>query len=364
MDDQTYMKMALELAKKGAGYTSPNPMVGAVVVKEGKVVSKGWHEKAGGPHAEVNAIDSADISLEGADIYVTLEPCNHTGRTPPCTKKILDAGIKRVVVAMDDPNPDVAGGGNAFLRENGLEVISGICEADAVKLNEAFIKHSTEKKPYVTAKCACTLDGRIATRTGDAKWVTGEASRHYVHQMRHEMDAIMAGIGTVTADDPMLTARLEGVDVRHPVRVILDSKLSVPMNAKVLESDAKTIVVTGPDVFEERKAEIEDKGVQVLEVPLIDNRIDLLTLMVKLGEEGIMSLLLEGGSSVMASAFKADIVDKVMFFYAPKILGGDDGMPVCKGPGPELMRDAMILKDVSSSRFDDDILIEGYVDRG
>ena len=364
MDDLTYMKMALELAGRGAGYTSPNPMVGAVVVKDGEIVGKGWHEKVGGPHAEVNAIDSADTSLEGADIYVTLEPCNHTGRTPPCTKKILDAGIKRVVVAMDDPNPDVTGGGNTFLRENGLEIISGICETEALKLNEAFIKHITDKKPFVTAKCACTLDGRIATRTGDAKWVTGESSRHYVHQIRHEMDAIMVGIGTVMADDPMLTTRLEGIDVRHPVRVILDSKLSVPMNAKVLGGDAKTIIVTGSDVFDEKKANVEDKGVQVLEVPLIDNRIDLGQLMIKLGEQGIMSLLLEGGSSVMASALKSDIVDKVMFFYAPKILGSDDGMPICSGPGPELMRDCLTLKDISTSRFDDDILIEGYIDRG
>ncbi|MCF8069044.1 MAG: bifunctional diaminohydroxyphosphoribosylaminopyrimidine deaminase/5-amino-6-(5-phosphoribosylamino)uracil reductase RibD [Desulfobacterales bacterium] len=364
MNDLAYMKIALELAVKGAGYTSPNPMVGAVVVKEGKIIGKGWHEKVGGPHAEVNAINSADTSLEGADIYVTLEPCNHTGRTPPCTKMILEAGIKRVVVAMDDPNPDVAGGGNTFLRENGLEVISGICEAEAIKLNEAFIKYITEKKPFLTAKCACTLDGRIATRTGDAKWVTGEASRRYVHQMRHEMDAIMVGIGTVMADDPMLTARLEGIDIRHPVRVILDSKLSVPINAKVLGNDAKTIVVTGPDAFGERKAEIEDKGVNVLEVPLKNNRIDLGQLMKKLGEQGIMSILLEGGSSVMASALKADIVDKAMFFYAPKILGGDDGIPVCSGPGPKLMRDSLRLINISSRRFDDDILIEGYIDRG
>lgn len=246
MNDTYFMEMALELARKGAGYTSPNPMVGAVVVKDGKVVGKGWHQKAGGPHAEVHAIDDAGELATDATIYVTLEPCNHTGKTPPCTEKILRAGIRRVVVAMLDPNP-VAAGGCRYLKEQGLEVTWGTCRESAEKLNEFFIKYATTKRPFVVVKCAATLDGRIATRTGDSKWISGEESRHTVHLIRHQVDGIMVGVDTVKADNPSLTTRLEGMEGKDPVRIILDTRLTIPENAKVLQlkSDSGTLLVSG-----------------------------------------------------------------------------------------------------------------------
>ncbi|MCP4020680.1 MAG: bifunctional diaminohydroxyphosphoribosylaminopyrimidine deaminase/5-amino-6-(5-phosphoribosylamino)uracil reductase RibD, partial [Desulfobacteraceae bacterium] len=277
MNDKYFMKMALGLAVKGQGFTSPNPMVGAVVVRDGKVVGKGYHEVVGGAHAEVNAIDDAGVSAKGATIFVTLEPCNHTGRTPPCTEKILGAGIKRVVVAMNDPNPDVQGGGNYYLRQKGIDVTEGVCEEDAKKLNEAFIKYVTAKRPFVTVKCAATLDGRIATRIGDSRWVSGEESRIFVHRLRHASDAIMVGIDTVKKDDPSLTTRLDGIKGSDPVRIILDTHLSISRDAKMfkLDSDSGTIIIAGDSVSENKKAEIENMGAKVIESPVKNGLIDL-----------------------------------------------------------------------------------------
>lgn len=362
-NDKYFMEMALNLAAKGRGFTSPNPVVGAVVVKDGKVVGKGYHEAVGTPHAEVNAIDDAGTQAKDATLYVTLEPCNHTGRTPPCTEKILSAGIVRVVVAMNDPNPDVRGGGNAYLETRGIPVTSGICEAEARQLNEVFVKYVQTKRPFVTLKCAMTLDGRIATKTGDAKWVSGEASREYVHQMRHAADGIMVGIGTVRSDDPSLTTRLENVEGRDPIRIILDTRLSISENAKVLhlDSPAETLIVTGPSPSDEEISAIENRHTRVVKAGLKADRIDLDALMDQLGEMGITSILLEGGGTVAASALKAGIVDKICFFYAPKILGGDDGVPVCRGTGPELMRDCVRVESIRVRRFQEDVLIEGYV---
>ncbi|MDM8526499.1 bifunctional diaminohydroxyphosphoribosylaminopyrimidine deaminase/5-amino-6-(5-phosphoribosylamino)uracil reductase RibD [Desulfococcaceae bacterium HSG8] len=365
MDDKYFMKIALDLAAKGEGFTSPNPMVGAVVVRDGEVVGKGYHEAVGKAHAEVNAIDDAGSSAEGATIYVTLEPCNHTGRTPPCTEKILSSGIRRVVVAMDDPNPDVRGGGNDYLRKQGIDITSGICEEEARKLNEVFIKYIRTKRPFVILKCAMTLDGRIATKTGDSKWVSGEASRKFVHRVRHAVDGIMVGMGTIRKDNPSLTTRLEGMNGLDPARIILDTRLSVSRDAKILhlDSDSDTILITDGSVSADKKAGFENMGARVIGYPARDGRIDLDFLMDKLGELGITSLLIEGGSCVIASALKAGIVDKVLFFYAPRILGGDDGVPVCKGPGPDLMRDCLPVRDVRVRRFDDDVMIEGYIDK-
>lgn len=360
------MKMALDLAVKGSGYTSPNPMVGAVIVKDNKVVGKGFHQAAGKAHAEVNAIDDAGISADGATLYVTLEPCNHTGRTPPCTEKILTAGINRVVVAMEDPNPDVRGGGIAYLTSQGVDVTVGVCKDEARQLNEVFIKYSKTKRPFVIIKCAATLDGRIATKTGDSRWVTGEASRNFVHRLRHAVDAIMVGIDTVVRDDPSLTTRL-GRDLpnkgRDPVRVVLDTRLRTPEAAKLLrlDSDSDTFIVTGPDVSDDKKAKIEEKGAKVIEAPVKDGMIDLDGLMANLGALGLTSLLIEGGSRVIASALAAGIADKIIFFYAPKILGGDDGVPICQGPGPALMDQSIPVKDVQVRRFGDDIMVEGYI---
>lgn len=370
MDHSYFMKMALALAEKGCGFTSPNPMVGAVVVKDGKVIGKGWHQVVGGAHAEVNAIDDAGISAKDADLYVTLEPCNHFGRTPPCTRKILEAGIRHVIVGMKDPNPDVSGGGIRFLKSQGVEITSGICEDEARRLNESFIKYVRTKRPFVVLKCAATLDGRIATKTGDSKWVTGSRSREFVHRLRHAVDGIMVGIDTVHKDNPSLTTRLDDVPARDPVRVILDTHLSIDETAKVLQldSDAKTLIISKTsDLMSSeqiaKKSRLVEKGVRIIETELKNGRIDLDLLMEKLGILGITSLLIEGGSRVIASALAAGIVDKIFFFYAPKILGGDDGIPICRGPGPDLMQSCIPVKNIRIRRFGDDVMIEGYIDK-
>jgi diaminohydroxyphosphoribosylaminopyrimidine deaminase/5-amino-6-(5-phosphoribosylamino)uracil reductase len=363
MEDSAHMAMALSLAKRGAGHTSPNPMVGAVVVKNHRVVGKGYHRAVGTPHAEVNAIDDAGAEARDATLYVTLEPCNHTGRTPPCTEKILGAGIRRVVVAMADPNPHVTGGGNAYLASRGVQVTCGVLEEKALKLNESFVKHTRTGRPFVTLKCAATLDGRLATRTGDAKWITGPRARRFVHRIRHEVDAIMVGAGTVAADDPSLTTRLENRKGRNPRRIILDTRLSLQETAKVLRpaADSDTILVAGPGAPMDKKARLAGLGATILEMPLDSGRIDLADLMKRLGKMGITSLLVEGGGGVLASALKDGIADKVLFFYAPKILGGDDGVPICRGPGAPLISDAVALENIRVRRFDDDVMIEGYI---
>lgn len=357
------MEMALDLARQGEGFTSPNPMVGAVVVKDGKIVGTGYHEGAGKPHAEVNALNDAGKLADGATLYVTLEPCNHTGRTPPCTRKILETGIRRVVMAMADPNSDVIGGGAEFLKQRGVEIATGIGENRAGKLNEAFIKYVQTKRPFVIVKCAATLDGRIATRTGDSKWVTGEMARKYVHRLRHAVDAIMVGINTVQTDNPSLTTRLKHGEGKDPVRIILDTHLSISPDARVLRQDSasETILVTGTLDNSAEKTISDELNARVIESPLKNGLVDLNDLMPRLGSMGIISLLIEGGSRVLASAFCSGIVDKVCFFYAPKILGGDDGIPICSGPSPELMEQAIGIKDLTVHRFGDDVMIEGYV---
>ncbi len=363
MDDQHFMQLALDLAVKGEGFTSPNPMVGAVVVKGGQVVGSGYHQKAGGPHAEVNAINAAGDLARGATLYVTLEPCNHTGRTPPCTRKIIEAGIKRVVLAMIDPNEDVAGGGADYLKQRGIHITSGVCRGQALKLNEAFVKFVRSRRPFVIAKCAATLDGRIATRSGDSQWVTGEESRQYVHRLRHAADGILVGINTVRSDDPSLTTRLPHTRGKDPVRIVLDTHLSISPKAKLLrqKSDAETILVTGKGIAADKLSSFNRDGLRVIQAELYNGMIGMDALMDQLGDLGIISLLIEGGSRVLNSAFRAGIVDKVFFFYAPKILGGDDGIPICSGPGPELMSQSIAVNDIDVHRFGDDVLIEGYI---
>jgi len=357
------MELALDLAGKGQGFTSPNPMVGALVVSEGRVVGKGYHEAAGLPHAEINALREAGESAEGATLYVTLEPCHHAGRTPPCTREVIRAGVKRVVVAMKDPNPDVVGGGAEYLIRHGIAVTVGVCEDRARRLNEFFVKYVRTKRPFVIVKCAATLDGRIATRTGDSKWVTGEPARQFVHQLRHAVDAIMVGINTVKRDNPRLTTRLKDVAGKDPIRIVLDSRLTIPLDAQVLTiaSDAETLIVTGQGVLSEKRTTLERRGIRVLTMPLKAGRIDLEPLMAKLGVMEITSLMIEGGSRLLASALNAGLVDKVAFFYAPKILGGDDGVPICKGPGPLKMRDCIPVTDVRVQCFGQDVMIEGYL---
>ena len=363
MNDQEFMRIALELAARGTGWTSPNPMVGAVVVKDNDIVGRGWHQKAGGPHAEVHALDDAGKRAMGATIYVSLEPCHHQGRTPPCTEKILSAGIGRVVMAMRDPNPDVRGGGAEYLSKKGVSVTSGVCEAEARRLNESFIKYVTTKQPFVTLKCAATLDGRIATRTGDAKWVTGEMSRKFVHELRHANDAILVGVNTVKVDDPLLTARRGAEKSKDPIRIVLDTHLSIPETSKLLRnpSGSDTLIITGNSESSARRDALLKTGVKIIDAPVKDGRIDLSALMPRLGAMGITSLLVEGGATVAAAALQAKVVDKIYFFYAPKILGGDDGVPMCSGPGPALMSDSIPVKNIRIHRFGDDVMIEGYL---
>lgn len=366
IDDVRYMQEAIALAAKGRGYTSPNPMVGAVVVKSNQIIGRGWHRAAGRDHAEVEAINDAGNDASGADIYVTLEPCNHYGKTPPCTKKILDSGIRRVVVAAQDPNPFVAGGGIKYLRDNGIKVEAGVCKDEAEALIEDFIWYvQNDKKPFVILKCATTLDGRLATSTGDSRWITGEKSRRFVHELRHAYDAILVGSGTLHKDNPSLTARIDGhtTPAKDPRRIILDSTLSIDLDAKVLtqNSNADTIIVSAPDSDPKKRTLLESMGVTVLTVPVKENFLDFNSLLEQIGKMGIMSLFIEGGATVIGSALSSGIVNKVLFFMAPKILGGDDGVPVCRGKGPLLMKDAFQIKKVDIRRFDDDILVSGYL---
>ncbi|MEJ2640941.1 MAG: bifunctional diaminohydroxyphosphoribosylaminopyrimidine deaminase/5-amino-6-(5-phosphoribosylamino)uracil reductase RibD [Desulfosarcinaceae bacterium] len=374
-EDQDYMKLALELAAGGRGFTAPNPMVGAVVVKEGAIVGRGYHQRVGEAHAEVNALDAAGEAARGATLYVTLEPCNHTGRTPPCTQRVVAAGIRRVVVAMPDPNPDVAGGGCQVLKANGLEVVTGVCEAEARALNEVFIKYVRTKRPFVVLKCALTLDAQLATRTGDSKWVTGPEARAAVHELRHALDAIMVGRRTIDADNPSLTtrrvqgeghcsardtARNRGLD---PVRVVLDSRLSIDPEARIfrLDSDAPTYLVHGPAVDARRRAVFKDRGARLIEVPTSAGGLDLKAVMAALGAAGITSILLEGGGRLIASALRTKVVDKVNLFYAPKLLGGNDGVPMCAGPGPAKMSEALALSRVRVAAYGPDTMVEGYL---
>ncbi len=360
-----YMKTAINLAKKGRGWTSPNPLVGAVVVKNNKIIGKGFHQAYGKPHAEVNAINNAGKNSFEADLYVTLEPCNHYGKTPPCTKKIIEARIKKVFIAALDPNPNVAGGGADFLRKKNVQVITGICEDKAKRLNESFIKYITAKTPFVTVKCASTLDGQTASSIGDSKWITSEKSREYVHLMRHYNDAIMVGINTVKKDNPSLTARIKGINAKDPQRFILDTKLSIEEKSKIItqKSNAHTFIVTGEDISLEKKKRIENNNnVKVITSPLTDTKkIDLKALMKTLGDMKISSLLIEGGSQVIASAFSTEIADKIRFFYAPKILCGNNGSPICGGNGALLVKNSLPVKNIELKKFENDILITGYI---
>ncbi len=360
--DEKYMRMALRLAAKAKGRTSPNPMVGAVVVKNGKVVATGYHHRAGEPHAEAIALRKAGRKAKGATLYVTLEPCSHTDkRTPPCTPLVIQSGVKRVVIAMIDPNPRVSGGGVKTLRKAGLEVVTGVLEAEAKKLNEAFIKHITSGIPFVTLKIAQTLDGKVATATGESKWITGEPARQEGHRLRDTNDAILVGINTVLKDNPSLTARIpEG---RDPVRVIVDSRLRIPLNARVVtqRSPAETIIATLAQCAEDKDQESSGRRSGGAFCQIRQGRVDLRDLMKKLGRKGIMSVLIEGGPEVHASAIKSGIVDKVVLFVAPVLMTGRDSLCSIGGISPVRLGQAIQLEDVTSRFVGRDMMIEGYI---
>ena len=360
MNDEYYMKRALELAEKGRGWTNPNPMVGAVIVKEDRIIGEGYHERYGQLHAERNALKNCTEDSKGATIYVTLEPCCHHGKTPPCTDAIIESGITKVVVGMLDVNPIVAGNGVRLLEEHGIEVVTGVLEDECRKLNKIFIKYMTEKLPYVVMKYAMTSDGKIATVTGESRWITGESSRENVHRTRHALMGIMVGVGTVLADDPMLDCRLpEGG--KNPVRIICDSLLRLPLESRLVSSakEIETIIAT-VSADEVRIKEYEVRGCKVLRTGSKGGRVDLNDLMKKLGEEGIDSILLEGGAELNFSALREQIVDEVHTYIAPKLFGGSAKTPI-GGAGIEKIDDAVLLKPLTLRRFDDDILIESEV---
>lgn len=355
--DSEYMQRALALAAKGLGRTSPNPMVGCVVVSGHEIVGEGYHEYAGGPHAEVNAF--RDIRAErrnGLTVYVTLEPCAHHGKTPPCLDFLLKEDLVRVVVAMEDPNPLTKGRSVACLREAGVQVDVGCCETEARRQNEVFIKYITTGRPFVIAKCGMTLDGKIASHTGHSRWITCEAARTRVHEIRSQVDAILVGSRTVMVDDPSLTCRLVNGHSKDPARIILDAGEYLDSKRRIfqLNSEAPTWVAVSED---RNYPEADD----VIRVPRGNGGVDMAVLMDEVGRRGITSLLIEGGGTTHASAFMAGIVDKVMFFVAPKILGGRDAVTPVEGAGFETIDEAIQLDRMTATPVGQDLLIEAYV---
>lgn len=354
------MGTALRLARRAAGRTSPNPMVGAVVVRQDRVVGRGHHARAGAEHAEVVALREAGTAARGATLYVNLEPCSHFGRTAPCVRPVIEAGIRRVVAGMIDPNPAVAGGGVRALKDAGIRVDVPVREDDCRRLNEAFVKHVTRGLPFVTLKLAASLDGRIATATGDSRWVTGPAARRHVHRLRNELDAVLVGSGTVLADDPQLTCRLPGG--RDPLRVVLDGRLRTPLTAKVVTQPhpERTVLVARNDAPAERRKRLEDLGVQVWRFPADRGRVSFRRVLRKLARAGVLSVLVEGGAVTAARAVSERAVDKVLCFYAPKFIGAE-GLPMIGGLGIERMRQTRHLSGAAVRRFGEDVLVSAYL---
>ncbi len=363
--DIKYMQRAIELAKKGAGLVNPNPMVGCVIVKDDKIIGEGYHEFYGGFHAERNALLKMN-DAKGATLYVTLEPCCHHGKTPPCTDIIIEKEIKKVVVGLLDPNPLVAGKGISILQNAGIEVVTGVLEDEIKELNKVFLKYIKTKRPYVILKTAMTLDGKIASHTGDSKWITNEKSRRLVHELRSEMMGIVAGIGTVKADDPMLNCRIERQQIHQPIRIIVDTNASIPLDSQIVKTskDYRTILAIGSSIANSQSSTVDmlkSFNVEILCCEEKDCHVDINDLMVKLGELGIDSLLLEGGSTINAAFLEADCVDEVYAFIAPKIIGGQNSKSPIGGNGIDLMKDAVMLKDIKIEQFDNDILIKGKI---
>ncbi len=366
-----FMVRALQLAEKARGRTSPNPMVGAVIVKGNKIIAEGHHEKAGGDHAEVAAIKKAKGAAKDSCLYVTLEPCCHHGRTPPCTDAIIKAGIKKVVVAMQDPNPLVSGQGMTRLKKAGITVLHGLLQNEAKKLNEAYYKFITQKTPFVTLKAAISLDGKIADSEGVSKWISNETSRQKAHEMRNINDAVMVGVNTVLKDDPRLNVRLDKKGVKQPLRVIVDSSLQTPPGARVLHSHGGEVLIATASGDEKKARELENEGATIIYVREKNKKVDLAELMRELGKRDVVSVLLEGGAAIFADALKEGVVDKVALFYAPIILGGASRYSITgDGSGSSLAK-AMMLESVSFTAVvqeggkarSENFLVEGYIRR-
>ncbi|WP_278279239.1 bifunctional diaminohydroxyphosphoribosylaminopyrimidine deaminase/5-amino-6-(5-phosphoribosylamino)uracil reductase RibD [Syntrophomonas palmitatica] len=361
-EDSRYMQRALELAAMAMGRTSPNPVVGAVIVKDGIIVGEGYHRQAGTPHAEIHALREAGEAARGSDVYVSLEPCSHYGRTPPCADALVKAGIKRAVIATVDPNPRVMGRGIKILQKAGIEVKTGILQNEAQKLNEFFFKYIRTGRPFVTVKTAMTLDGKIAASSGDSRWVSGEDSRRHVHELRNIYDAIMLGIGSVLKDDPQLNTRLDTDDTRDPLRVIIDRCLQIPLNSKIIQSSQSqaTIIFCGTGASTAKAEEIRQAGAEVICLETNTDMIPLDKVLDELGHRGILSLLVEGGAQINANLIENKLADKYLAFVAPKIAGGNKAPSPVGGRGVEFMNDAVMLCDIEYRFFEKDILISGY----
>ncbi len=361
MNDEQWMKRTLRLAEKGRGRTSPNPMVGAILVKGGKVVGEGYHAKAGEAHAEIVALQRAGEGARGATLYLNLEPCVHFGRTPPCAPRIVEGGVKRVVIGMEDPNPLVMGKGIEILRGAGLDVDVGILGKECRRLNEAFCKYILQKTPFVILKVAATLDGKIATRNGESKWISGETSRRLVHKLRNQVDGILVGVGTVLRDNPLLTTRIRGG--RDPYRIVLDSHLRTPKEANVIgTSPDKAIIAATRVAPKEKIEELEKRGVQILIFDSKAERVDLKSCLSKLGEMGITSLLVEGGSHVNGSFLDEGLIDKFILFLSPKIIGDQEAPGIFAGRGVSDLQEAVVLREIRTKKVGEDVLLECYLE--
>jgi len=360
MTDEFYMSYAISLAKNGIGKTGKNPLVGAVIVKDYEIIGEGYHEKYGKNHAEINALNNCIKSPEGATIYVTLEPCNHTGKTGPCTESIIKSGIKRVCIGIRDFNPMVNGSGIERLEKEGMEVECGILEKECYELNEKFFYSIRSKKPFVTMKYAMTMDGKIATKTGDSKWITSEKSRALVHKLRSESDVILVGINTVIKDNPMLNARIE--NAKNPIRIILDTDLKMPKDNNIINTakEIKSIIVIRED-YDKDTSYYSDKGCEIMRVPLINGLIDFQILMDILYERGILSVFIEGGGEINYSALKSSVVNKIISFISPKIIGGRDAISPVEGEGVEEIKEGIKLNIKRMEVIDTDVFIESEV---
>lgn len=361
--DEMYMERAIKLALMGKGKVNPNPMVGAVIVKEGKIIGEGYHERYGENHAEVNAFLNAKEDVKGATLYVTLEPCSHYGKTPPCVDLVIKKGIRKVVIGTLDPNPLVSGRSVQKLKNALIEVKVGVLNEQCLKLNEIFMKYIRTKEPFVLMKVGSSIDGKIATRTGESRWITGDESRKRVHELRREYSAIMVGTNTVIEDDPELTCRIE--DGVNPIRIVVDSTLRIPVISKLIATskEVRTIVATTKKADKSKALVLEDNGVDVLFIKEKDNRVNLKELIKELGKMNIDSILLEGGSTLNYSALKEEIVDKVQFYIAPKIIGGEKAKTSVDGNGIDILSECFKLKNLTTDKVGEDILIEGYIER-
>lgn len=359
--DEYYMDLAIKLAKQGVGKVNPNPMVGAIIVKNNNIIGKGYHKEYGGKHAEINAIESAIESLDGSTMYVNLEPCSHFGKTPPCVEKIIENKISKVVIASVDPNPLVRGNGVKKLLDAGIEVEVGVLDKENKELNEVFMKYIIHKKPFVVMKVAMSLDGKIATTTGESKWISCEESRKCVHKLRSEVMGILVGINTVIKDDPMLNCRLE--NGKNPIRIIVDTTLKIPINSKIVSSAnlIRTIIVTTKKANINSINLLKENGVEILIVNAKDNLVDLEDMIIKLGELNIDSILIEGGSKLNFAAINENIVDKMQVYIAPILIGGEGSKTPIGGSGIRHLSEAFRLNKMDYKTIGSDILIEGYL---